>query len=124
MGTDTKRQAEVRAGIIKSLAHPSRVLMIDALAQGERCVCELADLIGADISTASKHLSLLKAAGLVAVEKRGLNQYYRAVCPCLSAFFACVDSISAAKAASLTARPGRPAAARSGRTCPSRKCRP
>lgn len=82
-----------RSDIIKALAHPSRLLIADALADGEHCVCELTELIGADISTVSKHLSLMKAVGLVAIEKRGQNVYYRLCCPCLNDFFRCVDSI-------------------------------
>jgi ArsR family transcriptional regulator len=89
-----KSQAVLRAAVVKSLAHPSRILMVDALGHGELCVCELAELVGADISTVSKHLSVLKAAGLVSVEKRGLNQFYRLKCACLGDFFRCVDSIN------------------------------
>ena len=68
--------------------------MVDALGAGEMCVCELAKVVGADMSTVSKHLALLKASGLVTVEKRGLNQYYSLKCPCLAAFFECVDDIN------------------------------
>jgi DNA-binding transcriptional ArsR family regulator len=84
---------ERRSEIIKALAHPSRLLIADVLSGGERCVCELTDLVGADISTVSKHLSLMKAAGIVQTEKRGQNVFYRIVCPCLNDFFTCVDSI-------------------------------
>jgi DNA-binding transcriptional ArsR family regulator len=89
-----KARSEARAEVVKALAHPSRVLMADALTEGERCVCELTELVGADISTVSKHLSVMKAAGLVEVEKRGLNQFYRLRCPCLLEFFRCVDLIT------------------------------
>jgi len=68
--------------------------MVEALGSGEMCVCELAEVVGADTSTISKHLALLKSAGLVAVEKRGLNQYYSLKCKCLAAFFQCVDDIN------------------------------
>ncbi len=91
-------KAELRAQVIKSLAHAARVQMVDALARGEMCVCDLRDLVGLDISTVSKHLALLKAAGIVRVEKRGLNQFYRLNCSCLSAFFECVDSVTAGNA--------------------------
>lgn len=87
-------QAALRAHVIKSLAHPSRIQMVDALSGGEMCVCDLTELVGADISTVSKHLSVLKAAGLVSVEKRGLNQFYRLNCDCLADFFCCVDTIN------------------------------
>jgi len=90
----SKPKALLRAQVIKSLAHPSRIQMVDALGGGEMCVCELAEIVGADMSTVSKHLALLKSAGLVTVEKRGLNQYYRLNCPCLAGFFQCVDDIN------------------------------
>lgn len=67
-----------RAQIIKALAHPSRLLILDELfRQRERCVCELAKLVGADMSTVSRHLTVLRLAGLVAGEKRGLQVFYR-----------------------------------------------
>ncbi|MDZ7794685.1 MAG: hypothetical protein U5P10_13655 [Spirochaetia bacterium] len=40
-------------------------------------------MIGADISTVSKHLSLLKAAGIVRREKQGTHVYYSLTCPCV-----------------------------------------
>jgi ArsR family transcriptional regulator len=85
---------ETRAEVIKALAHPSRALIAAALVDGELCVCELQELVGADMSTVSKHLSIMKQAGWLEVEKRGLNQYYRLRCPCLMEFFRCVDLIA------------------------------
>ncbi len=87
-------QAALRAHVIKSLAHPSRIQMVDALSAGELCVRELTALVGSDMSTVSKHLSVLKSVGLVSVEKRGLNQFYHLNCDCLADFFCCVDAIS------------------------------
>lgn len=63
---------------MKALAHPSRLLILDELLlHGERCVCELTKLVGADISTVSRHLAVLRVAGLVSDEKRGLQVFYR-----------------------------------------------
>ena len=92
-----KSRSELRAQVVKALAHPSRLLIAEALIDGEQCVCELTSLVGADMSTVSKHLSIMKAAGLVEVEKRGLNVFYRLRCPCLGDFFRCVDSITRAQ---------------------------
>jgi DNA-binding transcriptional ArsR family regulator len=91
----TKARCERRATVIRALAHPSRVLIAEALTQGEKCVCELTELVEADMSTVSKHLSVMKSAGVVEVEKRGLNQFYRLRCPCLLEFFRCVDFMRA-----------------------------
>ena len=56
---------EARAAIAKALAHPTRLLMLDALADGELCVCELTELVGADQSTVSRQLAILRQAGIV-----------------------------------------------------------
>ncbi|MGA7882244.1 MAG: metalloregulator ArsR/SmtB family transcription factor, partial [Terrimicrobiaceae bacterium] len=81
--TARKARSELRAQVVKALAHPSRIVIAEALIDGEQCVCELTALVGADMSTVSKHLSIMKAAGLVEVEKRGLNVFYRLRCQCL-----------------------------------------
>ena len=83
----------MRAQIMKAMAHPSRLFILDELSQGERCVCELTELIGADTSTISKHLSLLKNAGIVETDKRGTQVYYRLKAPCILNFFGCVETV-------------------------------
>ena len=88
-----KNRLQGRANILKALAHPSRLLMVEELAQGERCVCELQKMIGADISTVSKHLTVLKKAGLVRDDKRGLQVFYYLLAPCVLNFFECVESV-------------------------------
>lgn len=90
----TKARSELRAQVVKALAHPSRLLIAEALIDGEQCVCDLTEVVGADISTVSKHLLIMKAAGLVEADKRGLNVFYRLRCPCLGDFFRCVDTIN------------------------------
>ncbi len=64
--------------ILKALAHPTRLFIIETLAgrDGERCVCELVDELPYSQSTISKHLSILRQAGLVQTRKEGLNVYY------------------------------------------------
>jgi len=87
-----------RSAVIKALAHPSRLLIAEALMAGELCVCDLKDLVGADMSTVSKHLTLMREAGVLACEKRGLNIYYRLACDCLGDFLRCVDQLTPKKA--------------------------
>jgi len=84
---------EARARIIKALAHPTRLLAVDELSRRERCVCELTEMVGADISTVSRHLAILKAAGIVEDSKRGTQVYYRLRCPCVADFFRCVETV-------------------------------
>lgn len=89
----TDAQTRERANIMKAMAHPSRLKMIDALAHGERCVCDLQALIGHDMSTVSKHLSILKKAGIVINDRRGKQIYYRLKVPCILNFFQCIESV-------------------------------
>lgn len=77
MDSKTQARCEASTRIIRALGHPSRLFMLEELAKGERCVCELTALVGADISTVSKHLSILKLAGIVEDEKRGVQVFYR-----------------------------------------------
>ena len=87
-------KCEPRAKIVKALAHPARLLIVDELSkQGERCVCELTDLVGSDMSTVSRHLAQLKTAGIVEDEKRGKMIFYRLRVTCLTKFFACIESV-------------------------------
>lgn len=116
---DTRKLArllERRTTVMKALAHPSRLRMVDALSSGERCVCDLQELVGADLSTISKHLSLLKAAGIVLSDKRGQQVFYRLRVPCLLSFFACVDAVFADPDADLVEVPV-PAAGGAGKAC-------
>jgi ArsR family transcriptional regulator len=77
--------------------------MVDQLAKGERCVCELRDLVGADISTVSKHLSILKNAGIIEDDKRGLQVFYRLRVPCILNFFGCVEEVLTSNARRMSA---------------------
>lgn len=88
-----KLEYEAKAKIIKALAHPSRLMMVDALAEGEKCVCELRELVGADLSTVSKHLSVMKNAGIVDDRKVGQQVYYRLRVPCIIKFFGCIEAV-------------------------------
>ena len=97
----TQEKYKGRAKILKALAHPSRLMMVDALADKARCVCELRDLVGADISTVSKHLTILKNAGIVQDERRGTMIYYHLLTPCVLNFFDCLESIMQLKKASI-----------------------
>ena len=82
---------QAQAKIFKALGHPSRLLIVDALRQGEKCVCDLQVLVGHDMSTVSKHLAVLREAGVVASAKRGTNIYYRLALCCLDTFLKCTE---------------------------------
>ena len=93
MDAKTQTGLMTRARVFKALAHPSRLFILEQLAAGERCVCELTEMIGADISTISKHLSVLKGVGIICDEKRGLQVYYSLKMPCVLRFFECVGEV-------------------------------
>ena len=92
---DAKTQARfgARARIVKAMAHPTRLFIIDELSRKERCVCELTEMVGADVSTVSRHLSVLKSVGIVQDDKRGSQVFYRLRCPCVLSFFDCVETV-------------------------------
>ena len=72
-----KQYIAEQAKIFKALGHPTRLLMVDALRDGEKCVCELQSLVGDDMSTISRHLAVLREAGIISSDKRGTNIYYK-----------------------------------------------
>ena len=93
-----KRSIAEQAKIFKALGHPSRLLMVDALRDGEKCVCELRELVGDDMSTISRHLAVLREAGVVTSEKRGTSIYYRLRLGCLNQFLQCTAAAVQQKA--------------------------
>lgn len=98
MDAKTRALFEAQAAVIKAMAHPTRLFIVDRLSRGEQCVCELTEMIEADISTVSKHLSVLKNAGIVRDEKRGTQVYYTLEMPCVLNFFSCVQSVIKSRA--------------------------
>lgn len=93
MDAKTQARYEARAKIVKAMGHPTRLFLVDELSRGERCVCELTGLVGADVSTVSKHLAVLKNAGIVHDDKRGLKVFYSLKVPCVLNFFSCIESV-------------------------------
>lgn len=83
----------LRAEVIKALAHPTRLRIVDRLAEEETCVCDLQALVGGEASTVSKHLAVLKNAGIVADRKEGLRVFYSLRVPCVLRFIACIDDV-------------------------------
>ena len=84
--------------VLKALAHPARLWIAEQLAAGEKCVCEFVEPLGLDFSTVSKHLSVMKQAGLVEVDKRGKQVFYTLKVPCVLQFMGCVEAVLENKA--------------------------
>jgi DNA-binding transcriptional ArsR family regulator len=94
MNAKTHAKYEARAKIIKAMAHPTRLFIVDELSRnGKHCVWELTRMVGVDMSTVSRHLAILKNAGIIEDEKRGAQVYYRIRIGCVLNFFDCVESV-------------------------------
>jgi len=98
MDSRQKMMIEAKAAVIKALAHPTRLYIVEQLAQGEKCVCEFVDAVKADFSTVSKHLLVLKNAGVVEDDKRGQQVFYRLRMKCIPNFISCIGAEVAADA--------------------------
>ncbi|MFZ4774011.1 MAG: ArsR/SmtB family transcription factor [Terrimicrobiaceae bacterium] len=78
--------------VFRALSHPARVKIVRELSGSrEKCVCELVGVCGLGWSTVSRHLSVLREAGVIADEKRGLQVFYRLTLECVSRFLECLD---------------------------------
>lgn len=73
LGTST---VSLVADVFKLLGDPTRVRLVDALSHGERCVCDLAELVGLTESAVSHQLRLLRGARLVRARRTGRQAFY------------------------------------------------
>ena len=81
------------ANILKAIAHPIRLYIIELLSDGEKCVNEIDEKLHIDVSTVSRHLSTLRKAGIVHYEKRGNQIYYSLKIPCVLNFLHCAQDV-------------------------------
>jgi len=88
-----RRLQRLKANVFKALGHPVRLAIAEALADGEVCVCELAEAVGAERSNVSRHLSLMVSAGVLVSRKEGLMVYYKLKTPCVLNFLGCVHRL-------------------------------
>ena len=86
---------EKQAEVVKSIAHPLRIAVLDFLKDGEQCVCDIADFINAERSNVSRHLSVMVASGILESRKDGLKMIYRLKTPCILNFISCVTEVLA-----------------------------
>jgi ArsR family transcriptional regulator len=94
MKTNKEKIMQARAEMFKALGHPTRLAMVIAIGESDKkelCVCELQQIVDSDISTVSKHLTVLRSAGLVNSDKRGKQVFYSLRLPCTLGFVQCVD---------------------------------
>lgn len=81
------------AEILKAIAHPTRLLIVEELSKQPRCVSELTEMVGVDTSTVSKHLALMKGTGIVESSKNGNQVYYSLRVTCVLNFISCLESV-------------------------------
>jgi len=79
MPADQIRQ--MKADLLKALGQPTRLKILELLADGERCVCEIFPAIDEEQSNISMHLSFLRSQGIVVAERRGMRVFYRLTNP-------------------------------------------
>ena len=84
---------EKQAEIAKAVAHPLRIAVVNFLKDGEQCVCDIAEHVGAERSNVSRHLSVMVNAGVLEYRKEGLKVLYKLKCVCILDFFSCVTAV-------------------------------
>ena len=89
------RDFRTAAEVFKALSNANRLIIVDAVSGGERCVADLTALLGLDMSTVSSHLSVLKNVGILIDERRGNQVFYSLRKPCLLNLFCCLDDFQA-----------------------------
>ncbi|HKK19702.1 MAG TPA: metalloregulator ArsR/SmtB family transcription factor [Opitutales bacterium] len=88
----TARPSQSPTEIFKALGNESRVTIVRSLLDGAKCVCDLVAGVGLGWSTVSRHLSVLREAGIIADEKRGQQIFYHLTLPCVGRFIACLEN--------------------------------
>ena len=103
---------ERKAAILKGIAHPVRLSIVEALSRGELCVCDIASLFSFDRTTISKHLSLMKSLGILEDRKDGIKVFYSLRLGCLGALLSCLEGTVLSEGPEREATPGRCACSR------------
>ena len=82
---------ERKAAILKGIAHPVRLSIVEALSLGELCVCDIASMFPFDRTTISKHLSLMKSLGILEDRKDGIKVFYSLRLGCIGTLLSCLE---------------------------------
>jgi len=92
----TKRKQllfEKQAQIVKAIAHPLRIAVLDFLKDGPQCVCDIAEHVRSERSNVSRHLSVMVAAGALESHKEGLKVIYALKTPCVLECLSCLAAV-------------------------------
>ena len=93
MQTKKLKKYEAWTEVLKAIANPVRLFIIEELERGEKCVNDFNELLNIDISTISRHLTTLKKAGVIEADKRGTQVFYKLKIPCVMNFFTCTHNV-------------------------------
>jgi DNA-binding transcriptional ArsR family regulator len=93
MNFNEKERLRLKAEVFKAMGHPLRLGIIEFLQQGEMCVCDIVAHVGTETSNVSKHLSILKKAGIVTDRRDGLKIMYSLTMSCALDFMGCVEGV-------------------------------
>ena len=88
-----KKLYELKAGILSAAGHPIRLAIIEYLAAGEQCVCDIVRHVHARRSNVSRHLAVLLRAGILEHRREGLRIIYSLRTPCIVNFLSCVGDV-------------------------------
>ena len=97
-GNRNQKILEGQASVLKALGQPTRLQILELLRDGERCVCEIFPAIHQEQANVSKHLSILKQAGILESRKDGLRILYRIKAPEILNLLAGVSKLLKAQA--------------------------
>ncbi len=86
-------ELNARARVMKALASPVRLKIVDELSRGERCMCELQPLFPMNKSTLSRHIAELKNVGIVGERREGVRIFLRLQTPCILDVFDCTMGV-------------------------------
>ena len=93
MDAQTRKLYEMKAEVLSALAHPIRVAVVELLREGEQCVCDIAERLGAERSNVSRHLAVMLRVGILRQRKEGLRMIYRLMTPCVADFLQCATTV-------------------------------
>jgi ArsR family transcriptional regulator len=86
-----ERVLELKAEVLKALAQPTRLKILELLRNGERCICEIVPAINGEQSNISRHISLMQKSHLVTTRKDGVKVMVKVRDPKI---FEILDSVS------------------------------
>ena len=86
-----ERILELKAEVLKALAQPTRLKILELLRNGERCICEIIPAVKGEQSNISRHISLMQKSHLVTTRKDGVKVMVKVRDPKI---FEILDSVS------------------------------